>query len=144
MPSSAQYHLPTATARLIVSYTDPVRSFIISLRTVEPTGSSCYSLPDNENIAAHYNDFHHRNLVYVPANACLLLFAIVVNAAAAKVLYQKYIFKFWIFKIGRYMASWGLFAHLSRPWSIGWVALSFLFVRSLSVPLWWHPSKSHF
>ena len=23
-----------------------------------------------------------------------------------------------------------LFAHLSRPWSIGWVALSFLFVRS--------------
>ena len=49
--------------------------------------SPCYSLPDNENIATHYNDFHHRNLAYVPANACLLLFAIVVNAAAVKVLY---------------------------------------------------------
>ena len=33
-------------------------------------------------------------------------------------------------------------AHFSRPWSIGWVALSFYFVRSLSVPLWWHPTKS--
>ena len=34
-------------------------------------------------------------------------------------------------------------AHLSLPWSIGWVALSFL-VRSSVVPPWWHPSKSHF
>ena len=35
------------------------------------------------------------------------------------------------------------FAHLSRPWSIGWVALSFL-VRLfvVVVPLWWHPTKS--
>ena len=46
------------------------------------------------NIAAHYNDYHHRNLAYVPANTCLLLFAIVVNATAAKVLYQEYILKF--------------------------------------------------
>ena len=29
---------------LIVSYTDPVHSFIISKRTVEPTGSSFYLL----------------------------------------------------------------------------------------------------
>ena len=62
----------------------------------------CYSLPDDENIAAHYNDFHHRNLAYVPANACLLLLAIVVNAAAVKVLYQEYILKFWIFEIVRF------------------------------------------
>ena len=38
-------------------------------------------------------------------------------------------------------------AHLSLSWSIGWAALSFLgrcsFVR-LFVPLWWHPTKSHF
>ena len=71
--------------------------------------SPCQSLPDNEKIAAHYNDFHHRNLAYVPANTCLLLFAIVVNAAAVKVLYQKYILKFWIFEIGRYMSSWGFY-----------------------------------
>ena len=30
-----------------------------------------------------------------------------------------------------------IIAHLSRPWSIGWVALSFL-VRCSFVPLWWH------
>ena len=30
-------------------------------------------------------------------------------------------------------------AHLSLPWSIGWVALSFLVVV---VPLWWHLTKS--
>ena len=71
--------------------------------------SPCQSLPDNENIAAHYNDFHHRNLAYVPANTCLLLFANVVNAAAVKVLYQKYILKFWIFEIGRYMSFWGFY-----------------------------------
>ena len=35
-------------------------------------------------------------------------------------------------------------AHLSLPWSIGWVALSFLVVVVVVVPLWWHPSKSHF
>ncbi len=39
-----------------------------------------------------------------------------------------------------------LIAHLSLPWSIGWVALSFLvrrsFVCSFVVPLWWHPNKS--
>ena len=34
------------------------------------------------------------------------------------------------------------FAHLSLPWSNGWVALSFLFVGCLFVPLWWHPTKS--
>ena len=71
--------------------------------------SPCQSLPDNEKIAAHYNDFHHRNLAYVPANTCLLLFAIVVNAAAVKVLCQEYILKFWIFEIGRYMSSWGFY-----------------------------------
>ena len=71
--------------------------------------SPCQSIPDNEKIAAHYNDFHHRNLAYVPANTCLVLFAIVVNAAAVKVLYQKYILKFWIFEIGRYMSSWGFY-----------------------------------
>ena len=70
---------------------------------------NCYSLPENENIAAHYNDYHHRNLAYVPANTCLLLFAIVVNTAAVKVLYQEYIIKFWIFEIGRYMVSWGFY-----------------------------------
>ena len=71
--------------------------------------SPCYSPPDDENIAAHYNDYHHRNLAYVPANACLLLSAIVVNAAAAKVLYQEYILEFWVFEIGRYN---GFLGHL--------------------------------
>ena len=35
----------------------------------------------------------------------------------------------------------GQIAHLSLPWSNGWVALSFLFVWSV-VPLWWHLTKS--
>ena len=33
-------------------------------------------------------------------------------------------------------------AHLSRPWSNGWVALSFLFCSF--VPLWWHLLLLHF
>ena len=40
MPSTDPVSSITNYHRLIVSYTDPVHSFIISWRTVEPTGSS--------------------------------------------------------------------------------------------------------
>ena len=40
MPSTDPVSSITNCYRLIVSYTDPVHSFIISYRTVEPTGSS--------------------------------------------------------------------------------------------------------
>ena len=40
MPSTDPVSPITNCYRLIVSYTDPVHSFIISKRTVEPTGSS--------------------------------------------------------------------------------------------------------
>ena len=35
-------------------------------------------------------------------------------------------------------------AHLSLPWSISWVALSFLVRRLFVVPLWWNSTKSPF
>ena len=40
MPSTDPVSSITNCYRLMVSYTDPVHSFIISERTVEPTGSS--------------------------------------------------------------------------------------------------------
>ena len=48
MPSTDPESSITNCHRLIVSYTDPVHSFIISSRTVEPTGSS-YDYDDNDD-----------------------------------------------------------------------------------------------
>ena len=42
MPSTDPVSSITNCWRLVVSYTEPVHGFIISQRTVEPTGSSIY------------------------------------------------------------------------------------------------------
>ena len=82
--------------RLIVSYTDPVHSFVISKRTVEPTGSSFsrfFLVSSLSGLPAHSYECALKSPAFLFLLSVHIVFVLVVGAY--KELFSKIIVKIW-------------------------------------------------